>query len=154
MDKIKKVCVDSRYKTNDSVSNNDFKFELKESLGLPGNTVCYIDDISIPHTWYTIEDYNNQLYIEATNPDLSLSASILTVPSGNYTASSLATMLNNILQTCFPNGNFLCVYNVSVCTITISSTMIFRILTNGFVKTLPGISGWYGNNNEEIGHPD
>ena len=97
MDKIKKVYVDSRYKSNDSVSNSDFKFELKEALYLPDNTICYIDDISIPHTWYTIEDYNNQLYIEATNPDLSLSESILTVQSGNYTASSLATMLNNIL---------------------------------------------------------
>ena len=73
-----------------------FKFELKESLDLYDNTVCYIDGISIPHTWYTIEDYNNQLYIEATNPDLSLSASILTVASGNYAASSLATTLNTI----------------------------------------------------------
>ena len=77
------------------------------------NTVCYIDGISIPHTWYTIEDYNNQLYIEATNPYLSLSASILIVPSGNYTASSLATMLYNMLQTCFPNDSFSCVYKVS-----------------------------------------
>ena len=110
--------------------------ELKESLDLPDDTICYIDEISIPHTWYTIEGYNNQLYIEATNPDLPLSASMLTVPSGNYTASSLATMLNNILQTCFPNDNFSCVYNVSVGTITISSTMNFRIMTDGFVKTL------------------
>ena len=83
--------------------------------------------ISIPHTWYTIADYNHKLYIEATNPDLTLSASILTVPSGNYTASSLAAMLNNLLQTCFPNDNFSCVYNVSVGTITISYTMNFRI---------------------------
>ena len=55
MDKIKKVYVDSRYKTNDSVSNSDLEFELKEALYLPDNTVCYIDDISIPHTWFTIE---------------------------------------------------------------------------------------------------
>ena len=39
MDKIKKVYTDSRYKTNDSVSNSDFKFELKEALDLPDNTV-------------------------------------------------------------------------------------------------------------------
>ena len=32
--------------------------------------------------------------------------------------------------------------------------MNFRIMTDGFVKTLQGISGWYGNSNEEIGHPD
>ena len=153
MDKIKKVYIDSRYKTNGSVSNSVLQFGFKESLDSGGNAVCYIDGISIPHTWYTVEDYNNKLYIEATNPDLTLSASILTVASGNYTASSLATTLNNLLQTRFPNDNFSCVYNISVGTITISSTMNFRIMTDGFVKTLQGISSWYGNNNEEIGHP-
>ena len=56
MYKIEKVCIDSRHKTNDSVSNSDFKFELKESLDLPDDTVCYIDDISTPRTWYTIGD--------------------------------------------------------------------------------------------------
>ena len=40
-----------------------FKFELKEALGLPDNTVCYIDDLSIPHTWRTIESHNNKFYI-------------------------------------------------------------------------------------------
>ena len=39
-----------------------FKFELKEALDLPDNTVCYIDDISIPHTWRTIESHNNKFY--------------------------------------------------------------------------------------------
>ena len=63
MDKIKKVYIDSRYKTNDRVSNSDFKFESKEALDLLDNTVCYIDDICIPHTWYTVEDFNNTLYI-------------------------------------------------------------------------------------------
>ena len=48
MDKIKKVYIDSRYSTSDSNSNSDFKFELKEQIDVPENTVCYIDDISIP----------------------------------------------------------------------------------------------------------
>ena len=64
-------------------------------------------------------------------------------------------MLNNLLQTRFPNDNFSCVYNLSVGTTTISSTTDFRIMTDGFVKSLQGdIAGWYGNNNGEIGHPD
>ena len=50
MDKTKKVYVDSRHKTNDSVNNSDCKFELEEALDLHDNTVCYTDDISIPHT--------------------------------------------------------------------------------------------------------
>ena len=111
------------------------KFEIKEALDLRDNTACYIDDISIPHTWYTVEEYSNQLYIDSTNSDLTLKAYILTVPNGSYTASALATMLNHLLQTRFPNDSFSCVYNVSVGTITISSTMNFRIMTGGCVKT-------------------
>ena len=54
MDKIKKVYIDSRYKAKEYVSNSGFKYEIKEHLALPDNTIWYIDDISIPHTWYTI----------------------------------------------------------------------------------------------------
>ena len=54
MDKNKKMYIDSRCKNNDSESNSGFKFELKEGLYLPDNTVCYVDDICIPHTWRTI----------------------------------------------------------------------------------------------------
>ena len=50
MDKITKVYVDSKYRTNDSVNDSDFKFELKEALDLTDETVCYIDDISVFHT--------------------------------------------------------------------------------------------------------
>ena len=84
--------IDSRYKTNDSVSDTDFKFEIREALDLGDNTVSYIDDISIPHTWYTIENYNNQLYIETTNNSV-VNGSIITIPNGNYTASPLAAAL-------------------------------------------------------------
>ena len=50
MDKLKKVYIDSRYKTNYSVNNSEFKFENKEALGLGEKTQCYTDGISIPHT--------------------------------------------------------------------------------------------------------
>ena len=52
MDKTKKVYIDSRYETNDSVSNSGFKFEIKEALDLPDNTVCFIDDINPTHMVY------------------------------------------------------------------------------------------------------
>ena len=63
-------------------------------------------------------------------------------------------MLNDLLQTRFPNDNFSCVYNVSVGTIAISSTMNFRMVADDFVNTLQGISTWHGNDDEAIGHPD
>ena len=51
---VKKIYVDSRFKTKDSVSHSNFKFELSQSLTLPRNATCYIDDITIPHSWYNV----------------------------------------------------------------------------------------------------
>ena len=46
------------FRTSGSASDSDFRFELKEQLYLPDNTACYVDDISILHTWRTIESHN------------------------------------------------------------------------------------------------
>ena len=65
---VKKIYVDSKYKTPDSKSTSDFKFELKESILLPTNTIAYIDNICIPHAWRTIEEnVNDKLYIQVSN---------------------------------------------------------------------------------------
>ena len=58
-----------------------------------------------PHTWYTIEICNNQLYIETTSNSIA-NGSIITPPDGNYTASSLATTLTLSLQARFPEIGF------------------------------------------------
>ena len=56
MDQSKKVYIDSRCKTNDSISNSDLKFELQGELYLPGNSVLYrsFNSPFIPHSWYTV----------------------------------------------------------------------------------------------------
>lgn len=151
MDKIKKIYVDSRYKTSDSLSNSDFKFELKEQIDVPDNTVCYIDDISIPHSWYTVENYNNKLYIDHTNSDFTLKSAVLTIPEGNYTATNLASKLQSVLQATFPNENYTCVYNTARGTITITSIMSFRIFTDEQVVQLTNsigvqFPGWVDHN--------
>ena len=157
MDRVKNIYIESRYKPFDSVSNSGFKHEINESIDIAENTICYIDEMSIPHTWYTIEDYNDQVYIETTNSDLTLSVSIITTPMGNYTASGLATALSSSLQTRFPEYGFSCGYNHNVGTINITNSIdsSFRIMTNAFAVSLQGsILGWYGNMGEEIGQPN
>jgi len=128
MDKIKKVYIDSRYKTSDSKSDSDFKFELKEAIDLPENTVCYVDDISIPHTWYTVEeDYNNRLFISHQNTVTNIDDLIvITIPSGNYTGASLASALQTGLQKRF--AWMTCVYNASKGTLTFNSDYPFRLI--------------------------
>ena len=47
---IKKLYIDTKYKSRDSVSNSNFKINLPQSLTFPDNSVFYIDDVSIPHS--------------------------------------------------------------------------------------------------------
>ena len=62
---IKKLYIDSRFKSPDSVSDSDFYIDLPETLLMLEGTGFYLDDISIPVTWYPItENKNNIIYIE------------------------------------------------------------------------------------------
>ena len=165
MDKVKKVYIDSRYKTNDSVSNSDFKFEIKEVLDFPDHTVCYIDDICIPHTWYSIEDSNNTFYIVvkrwiaygSTNAAPKYHGYALKISNGNYTGTSLTNELQEILQTSIPDLEFTCSYNNmrGNLTITAGTDQLFKVLSNHQVSsidpTLPDPwMGWKDNNDNVI----
>ena len=99
---VQKTYVDSRFRTRDSNSGSDFKFEIKEPLDLPDNTACYVDDISIPHTWRTIESHNNNFYIISqmeylagggyeTTVGYRYNPCVLILPEGNYTGTQMAT---------------------------------------------------------------
>ena len=81
--------IDTRYKTPDSKSTSDFKINLPETLSFENNTCFYIDDITIPHSWESIEDFNNKLFLYLSqdgNPDNKYSF-IITIANGNYTGS-------------------------------------------------------------------
>ena len=165
MDKNKKVYVDSIYKTSDSVSNSDFKFEINEALDLPGNTYCYIDDICIPHTWYTLEDFNNTLYIVAkvfirygtTYATPKFQGYALKLTNGNYTGLSLATEIQEVLQTSIPELAFTCSYTIATGKLTIKAGIdkLFKVLTNFQASSIdPGTPdpwlGWTDNNDNVI----
>ena len=67
---IKKIYVDSRHKTDDSISDSNFKFQLPYVVNLPSNCIFYISEISVPHIWGTINtDVNDKLYISVGRRD-------------------------------------------------------------------------------------
>ena len=105
--------------------------ELKEAIDVPDNTVCYIDDISIPHSWYTLEEYNNRLYIEYANTVTETFYIVVIMPTGNYTGLTFASTLQAEVQKKIPSMFF--VYNTARGTITISTSTgdkNFRIVTD------------------------
>ena len=60
---LDRVYVDSRFRAPFSASSTDFKFELVDDLYIPPNTRCYIDDITIPISYNSIEtDINDRIY--------------------------------------------------------------------------------------------
>ena len=152
--------VDSRYKTSGSVSNSDFKFEINEALDLPDNTYCYIDDICIPHTWYTIEDFNNTLYIVAKlyiHYGTTYAAPVyqgyaLKLSNGNYTGLSLANEIQEILNATIPDLAFTCSYGIATGKISIKAGVDkeFKVFSNFQVSSIdPGTpdpwKGWRDN---------
>ena len=104
---VKKIYIDTKKKTSDSVSNSNFKYEIPETIALPHNTVFFIDDICIPHTWYTIEtNVNDRVYIQFADRTLSSSSpagicKIVQLDAGNYNLQTLATEITHKANTAF-----------------------------------------------------
>jgi hypothetical protein len=82
---IKKIYIDSRFKTPDSASHSDFYINLPNTYLMPNDTGFYIDDVCIPHSWYPIDtDVNNWIFFQQNGLNLECS-----VPFGNYSVKDL-----------------------------------------------------------------
>ena len=117
---VKKIYIDTRFKNKCSNSNSDFKFQLSQTVQLPDNAICFVDDIIIPHSWYSIEDYNNKMYVRQLNDNGSVDDRILTIPTQNHTGQTLAAAIKSQLQSAFGSGMYNAVDNERKGTITIT----------------------------------
>ena len=96
---VKKIYIDSKSKRHDSVSSSNFKIELPYTLTLPDNAIFYVDDVCIPHNWYTVEaGVSDKLYVRTilngANTDY-----ILTLRAQNYTSTLSKNALIQKLST-------------------------------------------------------
>jgi hypothetical protein len=138
--KFKKVFIDTKFMTPDSNSTSDFKIELPETMYFDNkSSVFYIDDVCIPHSWYTVEqNMNDKLYIHVGLKDTySGNSFIVTIDPGNYTPTELATELQTKinLQTATLGSNLF------QCT-RVAKTNRIDISINP-VNTLSGSTGFY-----------
>jgi len=103
-----KVYIDSRFKTFESASNTDFKFELPDDLYMPPNTKCYIDEITIPITYYSVEsNMNDKLYFRLMSSSSAIiSDKIITLDPQNYDIESFRDALQAKLNTAYGSGKF------------------------------------------------
>ena len=99
--KFKKVYIDGWYKVSGTSSN--FTIDLPETVQLEENMPCQIHEVSIPHSWYSINENNNNFYvlkgILPPETPSGITYRKLIIPVGNYTATELATQLQTSLNT-------------------------------------------------------
>ena len=129
---IKKIYIDSRYSTPDSISNSNFKIQLNRSVSLPKNTVFYIENFVCSHSFYTVEEgINDSLYIKR-----NVNMEILKIPPGNYNGFTFAAVLTQILNSPITNI-FTVVFNVNKNNLTISCSTLnsFYIYTDYELST-------------------
>lgn len=130
---IRKLYFDSRFKTSDSKSDTQCKFELNETVDLPSNCYCYLDDVSIPHSFYGISEINNNIFFRQMNVNSSTTDTIITLEKKNYTGTLLASSIKSVLDSAYGNNNYTVVYGERTGKITITSTVsnvTFVILTD------------------------
>ena len=124
---VKKIYIDSRYKTADSASNSDFKMQLNRSIHLPKNTVFYIENFACAHVWYSIEEnINDTLYMVING-----SNHYFTLTSKNYTGDTFATEIQSKLNGIQAN-TFTVTFDSTRNNITIGvvNSTTFKVLTS------------------------
>jgi hypothetical protein len=56
----RRIYVDSRHASGDS---KNFLFALPEQVQLPRDTVCYIENVNFPHSFFSCDETNQNLYL-------------------------------------------------------------------------------------------
>ena len=134
---VKKIYVDSKYKTTDSVSDSNFKFQLPQTCYMPDDTKFFISDVCIPHTFNTINDFNSKLYLRIVYFNGSNAGDrydyILDLNQKSYIGTTFATMLKSKIQEKLPNITTIqCTFNSTTnkLSITINEDIEFQFLTD------------------------
>ena len=139
---VKKVYIDSRFRSSDSISSTDFKVDLPMTYYMPENTGLFITDLCIPVSWYMIDaNRNNKIYfrvyrgLDSSGNNLD-EVFISTIPSGNYNITSLASAISTAMNTNRVHadgtttglsiGTFTATANLTTNTITISTPLVVQ----------------------------
>ena len=127
---VKKIYVDSKYKTPDSKSDANFKFQLPQTCYMPDDTKFFISDVAIPHTWYTVNDFNYKLYLRTFDAVGTQNGYIITLTKGTYNGTTFKNQLQVKIQLAtgtLPTMNFDPTTNLLSCYI---GSLEFQFLTD------------------------
>ena len=146
---VRRIHIDSREKTDNSDSHSDFRIRLSQSCQFPEDTVCMVDNISIPNTFLTVQTgVNDSLYVaEQLGPTVLCRKVTLDPAYYNATtfAAELALKLNTGTPAVMVQNGYTAVYNPSFGNVLVTghASYNFVILSDEQIQRFP-----------DAGHPD
>lgn len=144
---VKKIYIDSKFRRADSVSSSSFKFELPYTLQLPDNAMFYVDDVCIPHNWYTVETgVNDQLYFRIQFAGGgSYDDHIITLDGKNYNGSQFAAAVQSKISSITAGAVTTCTYDTQTKNMSVSvANLDLNFFTNEDLKDPQYNIGWTG----------
>ena len=141
---FRKLYIDTRFKTTDSISNSDFKFQLRRPASMPQNATFCIDEVNIPNSWSTIETgINDKLYVGwQLNASAQLAYNIHTIPTERYSGPELAAQIQAQLNAIAGGSTWTTVYDPTLNTLIFSSTATaFNIFTDDDLAITTAVVG-------------
>ena len=117
---VKKIYIDSKFRRHDSVSTSNFKTELPYTVKINDNTIFYVDDVCIPHSWHTVETgVNDKLYLRLISSSINTDY-VLTLTPQSYNGVQLATEIAVQITNLFISYTPTCAYNSQTQRISLS----------------------------------
>ena len=111
--KFRKVFINSSHRRHGGRPSN-FTIELAIDAECPGEAYCSVRNVSLPNVFYSLMNSNNRLYFwqqHETTASLSVNT-IITIPEGNYSNSSLTSALQTALNAnALGSRTYSCSYN-------------------------------------------
>ena len=140
--KFRKIHVDSRLRS--SGTSNNFEYSLGETFDTPPSTICYVDNVVLPHSWSSIDSTNNWLYIAervGAGPSYTYTVRKLELTTGNHSGTTFRTSLLTALNNNTPTGvaaSYTALYILTTNKVIIASpdtdTVKFHFLTDDEIK--------------------
>jgi len=135
---IRKVYIDSRFRQEGG--HQDPTFDLAQNIRCPLDCVVSLDDVTIPHSWYSVSNNNRYLYIAERAGGNTYTIRRLDIPQRNYDGNAYAQNLTTALNTNTPpniSATYAVIYSPETnrCTIAAPIPSVFHLLTDQDIKS-------------------
>ena len=143
---VNKIYCDTKFKRNDSKSNSNFKIDLPQTLKLPDNCVFYIDDVSIPYAWHTVETgVNDKMYFRLKTSTYVWNDYIIVLDSKTYNGIQFAAEVQSKITAASSGAVVTATYDTQSKRMSISvANLDLNIFTDEDMKNPLMLTFWNG----------